>query len=513
MSRLAILIIGLGFVLRLFCFHYTAIINPDGALYIHQARAIYYGLNDSLTSCSLSFFSNYAIFIAGAYAVLRDWVIAAKAVSLIFGTMTLIPVYFLLKRFFDDRISLLTTLIFAIMPVFIDRSVDVVRAPIFWFFSALGLYLFVSQIDNKRNLYLLLGSLSFLMATWARIEAILYIVVSGVYMLAVKREKKLEGLIIFVLPVAILASVAISGLVIKFSELNIFRYKTIISYVRSSVADYESIRASLQDLIGHSPDSIPRRFLLLARGLTWWVALGTLIRSTVETFFYPFFLVFVIGLRGIWGKAKQDRCILYLSLVSVSALLFLYMVVLILWEMPTRYIGIFILPALIFVGFGLQKVLLFFKSRFNLKESIAFALVCLLMLVFALPKNLKPRETDKLVFKRIGELIAEREGNDREIMVATSQHSIRWISFYANANFQGAPCPEKNCDLEGMVGNSYEEFVENLRRRGIRYFLWEENHWPKLSAQYISSQNPGDFVRVGEWSHADTGRLILFKVI
>jgi len=511
-KRVAILIIGLGFVIRLFCFQYTSIINPDGVLYIHQARAIYYGLSDSLTSCSLNFLSNYPIFIAGAYTIFGDWVIAAKSVSLIFGTMTLVPLFFLLKRFFDDRISLLTTLIFAVMPVFIDRSVDVVRAPVFWFFSVLGLYLFVSQINNRNNVYLLLSSLCFLMATWARIEAILYIIVSGVYIVLVKQEKKLERLIIFVSPVVVLASVVISGLIIKFSELNLFRHKSMLSYVQSSVAGYESIRASLQELVSESPDSILTRFFRTARSLTWWVALGTLIKSTVETFFYPFFLVFVIGFKGIWRKIKQDRHISYLSLLSISAFFFLYIVVLRIWEMPTRYVGVLIFPSIIFVGFGLEKILLFCKSRFNLKEHVAVFIVCFLILAFALPKNLNPREADKLVFKEIGGLIADREGNDKEIKVATSLHSVGWISFYANLNYKGAPRPKQNYDLDKILGKSYEEFLRNLRERGISYFLWEENHWPKESASYIERQNPEDFVKIGTWSHPDTGKLILFKV-
>ena len=512
MKRLAILLIGFGFVIRLYCFQYTYIINPDAALYIHQARAIYYGLSDSLFSCGRNFLSSYPIFTAGAYVILRDWVIAAKSVSLIFGTMTLIALYFLLKRFFEDRISLLTTLIFALMPVFIDRSVDVVRAPVFWFFSVLGLYLFVSQIDNKNNLYLLLSSLSFLMATWARVEGILFVVVSCVYILVVKQEKKLERLIIFVLPVIILTTVIISGLIIKASELNIFRHKSMISYVRSSVVGYESLRASLQELINQSPDSILIRFFRTARSLTWWVALGTLIKSTVETFFYPFFLVFIIGFKGIWRKIKRDRRISYLVLLSISAFFFLYIVVLIIWEMPTRYMGVLIFPSMIFIGFGLEKILLFCKSRFNLKESIALIIICFFILAFALPKNLKPREADKVVFKEIGGLIADREGNNKEILVATSQHSMRWIFFYANMHYEGAPCPEKNYDLDNILGSSYEEFVRNLRERGISYFLWEEKHWPKESASYIASQNPKDFIKVGTWSHPDTGKLILFKV-
>ena len=143
---------------------------------------------------------------------------------------------------------------------------------------------------------------------------------------------------------------------------------------------------------------------------------------------------------------------------------------------------------------------------------MALSMVCFLTLAFALPENLDSREADKLVFKRIGELIAEREGNSRVISIA-APHSIRWISFYANVNYRGAPCPERNQDIENIIGKNYGEFVQNLRRRGIRYFLWEEKHWPKESSYLITTGNKKDFIKLGAWSHPDTGSLILFKVI
>jgi hypothetical protein len=104
--RISILIILLGFAIRLFSFHYTYIINPDGVLYIHQARAIYYGIKDAILTCSMGYLSNYSILIVLAYKIFGDWVIAAKSVSLFFGTITLIPLYFLMKRFLHDKIAL-----------------------------------------------------------------------------------------------------------------------------------------------------------------------------------------------------------------------------------------------------------------------------------------------------------------------------------------------------------------------------------------------------------------------
>jgi len=180
--RISILIILLGFAIRLFSFHYTYIINPDGVLYIHQARAIYYGIKDSILTCSMSYLSNYSILIVLAYKIFGDWVAAAKSVSLFFGTITLIPLYFLLDRFFKKEITVLTTLVFALIPIFVAKSVDVVRDPIYWFFSVLGLYLFVSQIEKRNYLYLILSSLCFLMAAWARIEAILFVLASFIFM-------------------------------------------------------------------------------------------------------------------------------------------------------------------------------------------------------------------------------------------------------------------------------------------------------------------------------------------
>ena len=515
MKKQAIIVIAVGFVIRLFCFHYTYIINPDGPLYIHQARAIYYGLTGAPWNTVLGYFSNYPILIAGTYAIVGDWIIAAKVVSLLFGTMILVPLYLLSRSLLEEKIALLVTLVFAFMPFLVDRSADVVRAPVFWFFLVLGMHFFVGQIEKTNHLYLFLSSLSFLLAAWARIEGVLFIGTSYVFMLIVRQERKLVKLAVFSIPIVPLILIYILRLPIFHVGIDdLFYLNRIMPSQFATIADqYEAIRGATSDLANQGQEVIVNRFLLRTRHLVWWIALGTLLTGMIKAFFYPFFIVFLMGFKGIFRKLKENGRILYLSILSLSAFLLLCIVVLYFWEMPTRYMGVLVLPSAVFIGLGLEKLMLFFRLKFNLKESIAFLIICLLILGFSLPKNLKPREKDKVVFKEIGGLIAEREGNDTEILVATSQHSVRWISFYANVKFNGAPCPEKNYDLENMLGGSYAEFVENLRARGIRYFLWEEKHWPKVSRSYLTGLHSNDFIEVGTWSHPDTGKLVLFKVI
>ena len=170
-------VLFVGLVLRLIAWANTSVINPDGALFIHQARALYFGQMDTLF-CVQSDLPNYPIMIAGAYWLFHDWVFSARIVSFVFGFGTLIPLYFLFKRFFDDRVSVLGTLVFAVIPIFVGSSVDLIRDPILWFFAALGFYWFTLALDNKSPWFLTWSCLSFMMASWARIEAAFIILFS-----------------------------------------------------------------------------------------------------------------------------------------------------------------------------------------------------------------------------------------------------------------------------------------------------------------------------------------------
>ena len=126
--------------------------------------------------------------------------------------------------------------------------------------------------------------------------------------------------------------------------------------------------------------------------------------------------------------------------------------------------------------------------------------------------NLDSREADKSVFKNIGETIAQREGDDRIIDVATSMHILRWTSFYANLDYPGSPCPAPYRDFKAIVGSDYKYFVNTLRQRGIKYFVWEEKHWPKNTFDFMTTSDPRHFKPVKSWNHPDTGQMILFEI-
>ncbi|MGD9973884.1 MAG: ArnT family glycosyltransferase, partial [Desulfatirhabdiaceae bacterium] len=150
-SPACILILSAGLAIRFFMAANTVIVNPDGILYIHQARAIYYGQWQNLTSCGLSFISGYPFLIAGMHFLISDWIWSARVVSILLGWLTLISLYGILRQFLKETAGLLCLLMFALTPVLVSNSAEVVREPMMWCFGVTGLYLIILYLKSGQN--------------------------------------------------------------------------------------------------------------------------------------------------------------------------------------------------------------------------------------------------------------------------------------------------------------------------------------------------------------------------
>jgi len=524
LSREILFVILLGFVIRFAACYNTFIVNPDTPMYIHQARAIYYGEFEKLTTCTLDFISCYPIMITGIYILFHDWILAANAISFFFGSATLIPLALLLRRFFDDQITALVTLIFAMTPVFVSQTADAMRDPMYWFFLVLGLYFFICQNDRRGYLFLLLSNLSFIIAAWARVEAVLLIIVSCFYIILIKQDKKAKKFLFFTLPtLLIILSGTLVIILYDIPLIQLARFDDIAEKFYAPYLQYRELRVELRELVNYRDhDDILRYFLPEARNCVWLIALGMLFNRTTEAFFLPFFMIFALGTLDIRKRLKEDIWISYFLLITVFGFILLYFHVLHKWILIYRFLAIIVFPCALFTGFGVEKIISFSQSIFNLKKSVIIPVLCFLIIIAALPKNLFKRAADKAIFKEIGEMIGRIEGNDREINVATSQHIQRWTSFYANLNYKGAPCPEKYENWWEDFPNDQNGFIRQLKERGIRYFIWEEKHWSPEKfdvAQmfFVPAVSPGDkgknFKEIGRWYHVDTGWMILFELI
>jgi len=509
----AVWVILLGTVLRLWAWQQTHVVNPDGTLYIHQARALYYGLWGQITPCGTGFLSYYPFLIAGVFSFCGDWIQAARAVSVFFGSLTLVPLYLMLRRFLDTEESALGTLIYAAMPVFVGRSADVVRDPIYWFFLVWGMYFFTARRWAGGPASLLLSSLAFLFAAWARIEAMAAVCVSAVYLLAVEKEKRLKKTALFLSPILAAAVLSFTAAWVHgLPPSGLYRAREMAEKLFGPLAHYRLLRTYLADWTPGIRDPLVRHFLPEARNLAWLVGLGTLVNRALEAIFYPLFIFFLAGLLKVKTHMEKERVLLYFVIMMLAAAGVLYLHILHAWILDNRHMALFIFPGAVFAGIGIQRLRRFLNGRWHLKDRTVLWILFLVIVAVTLPKNLQPREKDKGVFRKIGETAARISGNREEIRVAASMDTLRWLSFYANLAYPGAPCPQPYNNFEEVVGERYEDFLTHLKEMRVHYFLWEENHWPRDRFDFFRKGYQNHFRRVGRWHHRDTGQMILFQV-
>ncbi len=505
-------IIALGFFVRLFACQYTDVINPDGANYIHQARAIHYGLWQAVNACSLTYLSIVPICTAGLYPLFGDWIQAATAVSLLFGTATLAPLYGLAREFFDRPVASLVTLIFAVTPVFIDGSVDIVRDPACWFFLTSALY-FLTRKEAGR-VATVLGSVCMLLAAWTRVESFVFYLVTLVFLGVRKRGGRGMHLVLFLTPPVVLVALAVLGAWwFDLSGVYGARLSEIPVRLARALDGYRTVSANLTGLILQPPDGIPADFFDHVRDIFWFVGFGVLLQNALEAYYYPFFLIFLLGWRGIGKRIRTDGRVAFFVALILAAFAFLYLFVYIDWQMDNRWLAPMVLSSFPIMGFGVERVLSFLRGRCRMTPAGAAALLCLLVLVAALPKDLRPRGEDKGVYKAIGMTIARHEGNAREIPILTLDGSTtRWIAFYANLGVPGAPCPDAYYPTLYDPGTGYAQFIDMVRRNGFRYVVWMEKRWPRDRFDWNRADDRRDLKPMGRWRHRDVGEIRLYEV-
>lgn len=498
-----------GFSVRMYLYYQIPLINPDGFLYIQQAKALYFGLSDQLMSC-YSYLSPYPMVVCMAYGLFGDWVTAAQSVNIFFGTLALIPFYWLLRRFFENGTAILTTLAFALLPAYALVSTDALRDPMFWFFGITGLYLFILHIEKRHPLLLLCCSLCLSVAAWARIEGILYILVSAAYLPFLKNRHKWTDLLIFLSPS--LFSLAVILVIASVSGLNGFDMlnpKRILDLPLGVISQYESIRDELKTLYQPDMFSVSKYFFDRIRSLVWIIAFIALIVLIVETLLYVFFLFLVAGVVSRAHRIWTDTGLCYVAIICISAMVLLYFHTFCLWHAAARQLAVFLLPAFVFIGAGMEICQTYLTNRFRCKPATAVAILITVIMLTFVPKILRANyDRDKLIFTEIGRFIAHREAGERAVSVCGAFERVIDVHFYANVNTRWAPC----FDDGALFHRTSTELLQLIRSQKYDYFIWDEKGWQNGGLDPAAVNSAFGFIKIREWQSRKIGKLILYEV-
>lgn len=511
-------VFALGLAVRGFSAITRCIVNPDSAQYIFQASAIFNGNWSNVLSCKISYLSPLPLFISIAFGLCRDWIAAAQSVNILFGWACLFPLYFILRRYIDNTAATFSVLIYALMPLLVEGSANVIRGPIFWFCMAMGMLMFIRQWDaqapsGRFRLDLLLSGLFYLLGAWARIEGVAFLAISPLYLLIARGDKKIQRILIFLSPL-ILVGLITAGIA-SHSEKKDVAATTRVNQIFHEVTHFTDQYDSLNDQIKHvarKHGGLFGSFLHRSRETLALIPLAAIVYHILEGVFYPFALVFFIGFSGLTGLFRRHRRSGYLLLLSAAGFVVLYVHILQTWVLDYRFLAIMMFPACIIMANGARRVMGCLQQTRGLSPRKAVTIFAAFLILFGLPKSLKPEEQDKIVFRQAARAIEENREADQLVRVGTAHASraFEWVLLYAHRH-----SPEVCCALHRVdaVPDTYEQFKVNLDKNGNRFFFYEENHWPKTRFDLLAAPYQNDFRLIGQWQHPDSGLFAVFQRI
>ncbi len=434
---------------RIYIYFRTYIIAMDSVLYIDMADLFLRGKFLEAIGYPPPL---YQLLLAGMRLLVGDPEVAGKLVSLLAGICAFFLLYDLGKRFFDHKVVFLGLFLFAINPLLVRYSAEVLSDSTFIFLSIAGFWMLWRGWEKKQYLFCALAGIILGLSCLTRAQGIFWIgaiLAVPIILSFLKQGGKIDK-----------RNLWISFLLAVFAfVLVVFPY----SYFLKTISGEWTIRqhSAWAILWGTGiPFDLNQSFwqtlifllshpLLLAKKLGW--SIGSLLLLLPEAVHYPFFFFLVVGLVARRHTKQNLEGNLYLAIICL-----MYIVGHFLLYLNTRYLLPIVPFVMFWAGRGFWETVSWIeklRARYipqlmaGRRAFITVLLICITA-SSALPKTLKPQRLDKIDRKEIGNRIAVLFPR-RPVMITSEPR----IGFYAKA---------KMIDLWSVDAPKIETFTQLL---------------------------------------------------
>jgi len=477
-----------AFAVRFYLVFFSDIITPDGILYIKTARLIESGESKKLME--FTFIHLYPYLVLLAHKIFPDWETAGRMVSVLMGSLTVIPLFLLTKRMFGLRIASITALFYIINPRLADYSADVLREPTFWFFSITALWLAWEGVSRDNLIWMILSSISTALAAFARIEGVAIFVVILLWIIwYFARQKPDNRRLCLHLSVYILAfPVLLSPFIFMFRGIFArwdFGFTLVKIWLLITSKSSEALELSPEGIRTVRPELVT--FLDLARSHRYVIFLSDIILKLVKSLNVVFFFFAVIGIFGRKNVAYSKNEIpvaIWFGVFFITAFLYIAKV----YYFSTRHGTLLVFPMLIWAGIGFFELKEQIRSWLGKVYPSAFltrhmaAILIFAILIAILPKTLSPGGYEKRELREAGVYLKAKGYSG---VVFAGEPRLYRIAFYADSEFDSLP-----------FAQTIEELVGFMKKGNARFLIVDAKTDNASYRNIIDSLHPSVFEKI-----------------
>lgn len=485
---LTVLFFG-ALIIRYIAILQTPLIAHDSILYIKAAKLYYIGnYHDAFLLCR---FSILPLLLSFFYRIVGDWVMTGQLVSTICGALTVIPLYLLARRLFNERVALFSAIFYVVCPNLVQYSAEVLRDIPFIFFYVSALWLAYTGIKDEKGWYLGLSSIFITISVLIRREGLLLLIAVVLYLI----WKVLGGRVSWKKAIILLSSFLLTFICIL-SLFGIFTkeigglpslHERITQEWKVSFKGL-TIKNLEKEVDVENSSPYGRNFFQLAKQYRFLIYVSHIIYKSIKVFTILIFLLFLFGLiRRKRIEYREDEFLLA-SIWGVFIIAFLFHLNNTNY-FSTRYPFPVVVPSLIWSGVGFveikERIIQWIKAK-NVHVRVQFIrwVTPFLILIISIPLLAlawAPNRKDKLELKEIGVWLREH-GYAQSIIVG--QYEFTRLAFYADGEFFELP------------KGSYQEMMKFAKEKEGDLLVLNEKTIDHLSPGFLQKISPRDLQRI-----------------
>jgi len=493
--KVLLLIMALAFSLRIFLALYPEVIHSDGVEYIRYAKEV-------LSGNWLGGKANpgYPVSIAFVYTLIKNYELAGIWISIIFGILLVIPVFYLGREIFNERVGIISGLVVAVHPFLYTFSGSVLTESTYQFFLATSVLFGWYAFSKGKFYHVLLFGLFTSLAFLTRPEAIGLIFIFSVWMFffSPSKKKRYWPKRVVLILVALLTFLVFSSpyLIQIRKETGKWSISRKVDISIGSFSEMENL-PSLHELRPWRK-GLPL-LSLLKDPLSLLETVGTGLLKSFYRFqqvFNPILSFFaVIGWIGI--IKNRSLYSLKANFYIMTYHFFYFGLVFSILLATRRYTSQMISISIPWAAFGFWMSLEWVHSRWKFvgnKERLAKILVILLLLILFIQGIMGYSRGHRLIQKEAGLWMKDHLPRGVKIMSRLPQEA-----FYAELSWTGIP------------RKTYEEVLEIARSKGVRYLVLDEGteerspgFWGKLKKE--------DLILLKDWNKQDQ-KIVIFEIV
>ena len=470
--QLLLLLLGLAFGLRLYAVLMAKGIAVDSAFYGFMARDFLQ--EDYVNGLSQPFHPFYPLLISLISPDAAHVEIVGRLISLVFGTATLLLVYYLAKEVVSQKAAAFAALFYCFHPHLVSFSGMFLSEATYWFLLTLSVFLFWIGLKRGKVLELISSGFFLALAYLTRPEGIGYLLVFLAWILIDGGLRRGWGKKI----------VLVSGLLFVSMALAL----PYIIYIHHETGRWmiskKATEAQTRLLVGKTQKSDPvgqgaiekqktvrkswripapvRRFIRYAP----WTAYRYL-----RAYHYTLWIFLLFGL--IRKRQQGVQAELFLASIVLFHILSLAT-----FTPSIQRFSVPVVPlSLFWAGTGVLTFRGFLKRNIPPLEKWLVGWI-IVTLVFQLVQGLRPERRHREGQKQIGVWLKEVTPKDAVIM---SNSPIE--AFYAEREFLSLP--SETSTIKGKE-RTYPEIMEYARTKGVRYILVNQDT-PEDNPQFVCS--------------------------